>query len=86
MLLGILEAQGFRRVHAGITLPNHASSSFHRSMGFERVGVYRRVGWKLGAWHDVEWLARALGNEDDSAPAEPIPFAQLRERAGGIGL
>ncbi len=85
-LLAILEAQGFRRAHAGITLPNPASSSFHRSMGFERVGVYRRVGWKFGAWHDVEWLARPLGADDDSAPSEPIPFAQFRERDSAIGL
>ena len=36
VLLGVLAAQGFRRAHGGgITLPNEASSSFHRAMGFE---------------------------------------------------
>ena len=24
-------------------------------MGFRPVGVYRAVGYKLGAWHDVGW-------------------------------
>jgi len=39
-------------------------------MGFEPVGVYRRIGWKLGSWHDVAWVQRALGVERDP-PAEP---------------
>ncbi len=48
-----------------MTLPNEASVGLHRVMGFEPVGVYRRIGWKLGAWHDVAWMQRALGVEHD---------------------
>jgi phosphinothricin acetyltransferase len=53
---------------AGMTLPNEASAGLHRAMGFEPVGVYRRIGWKLGAWHDVAWMQRALGAGHDSPP------------------
>jgi len=27
----------------------------HRRLGFEHVGVYKQVGFKAGAWHDVSW-------------------------------
>jgi L-amino acid N-acyltransferase YncA len=65
-----LAARGYRMAVAGMTLPNEASAGLHRAMGFEPVGVYRRIGWKLGAWHDVAWLQRPLGIEQDP-PAEP---------------
>ncbi len=64
-----LTARGYLMAVAGMTLPNDASAGLHRAMGFEPVGVYRRVGWKLGAWHDVAWMQRALGVERDP-PAE----------------
>jgi hypothetical protein len=35
------------------------------------VGVYRRIGWKAGAWHDVMWLQLELVPATDTAPAEP---------------
>jgi len=78
-LFEILERQRFRRAYAGIALPNDASVLLHRAMGFEEVGVYRRVGWKLGRWLDVMWLGRNIGADVDdvTTPAEPIPFSSL---------
>jgi L-amino acid N-acyltransferase YncA len=43
-----LAARGYRMAVAGMTLPNEASAGLHRAMGFEPVGVYRRIGWKRG--------------------------------------
>jgi L-amino acid N-acyltransferase YncA len=68
-LLERLAARGYRMAVAGMTLPNEASVGLHRVMGFELVGVYRRIGWKLGAWHDVAWMQRALGVEYDLPPS-----------------
>jgi phosphinothricin acetyltransferase len=76
-LLAVLERQRFRRAYAGIALPNAASEALHRAAGFVPVAVYRRVGWKVGAWHDVAWFERALGPDDDGVPAEPIPLPDL---------
>lgn len=59
-LLEELARKGFCNAVAGITLPNEASVAFHRSLGFEPVGVFTAVGRKFGAWHDVAWLQRRL--------------------------
>lgn len=75
-LLRILEARGFRRVFAGIALPNDASIALHTALGFMPVGVYHDVGYKLGAWRGVAWFERPL-TETDSAPDEPIPLPRL---------
>ncbi|MEV4423028.1 N-acetyltransferase family protein [Patulibacter sp. NPDC049589] len=69
-LLERLAARGFRTVLAGMTVPNDASAGLHRAMGFEPAGLYRQVGWKHGAWHDVQWLQRAPFPGDDP-PVEP---------------
>ncbi|MCW5951538.1 MAG: N-acetyltransferase [Propionibacteriaceae bacterium] len=65
-LLPLLGERGYRRALARIALPNPASIAFHHRFGFTESGVLRRVGWKLGAWHDVAYLQRDLG--DPTAP------------------
>lgn len=59
-LLPALKAKGLHAAFAGIALPNAASIALHEAMGFSPVGVYREVGWKLGAWRDVGWWQRLL--------------------------
>jgi phosphinothricin acetyltransferase len=65
-----LAARGHRTALAGIALPNEASVGLHRALGFEIAGTYRRVGWKLGRWHDVAWYQRPL--VDDDGPPAPV--------------
>jgi len=75
-LLADLDGYGYRLALAGVTLPNPASVALHEAMGFEPVGVYRGVGYKLGAWHDVGWWQRTLGagTADHPAPlGRPCP-------------
>src|SRR6516162_9535624 len=59
-LLALLPLQGYVNAYAGVTLPNPASVGLHLAMGFAAVGVYRQVGFKFGAWHDVAWFQRPL--------------------------
>jgi len=68
-LLSRLGGRGYRRAFAAITQPNEASNAFHRSMGFQDVGLYRGVEWKLGSWHDVAWMQLDLPGPAD--PADP---------------
>jgi L-amino acid N-acyltransferase YncA len=66
-LFELLRARGLRTLCAGVALPNDASDGLHRALGFTEVGVYRRIGWKFGSWHDVRWWQLQLG--DGSPPA-----------------
>ena len=59
-LLPALTSRGFHAAFAGVALPNPASIALHRAAGFQPVGVYREVGYKLGRWHDVSWWQRLL--------------------------
>jgi phosphinothricin acetyltransferase len=59
-LIEACAAAGFHTLVGGIVLPNAASVALHASAGFERVGVFREVGFKLGAWRDVAWYQKML--------------------------
>ena len=69
-LLTLLRQQGFHVACGGVTLPNDASVRLHEALGFEAVGVYRAIGYKAGAWHDVGWWQLRL-ERIDGPPAEP---------------
>ena len=80
VLLPMLLSQGFVNVYAGIAMPNRASVALHESIGMRRIGVYERVGYKLGAWLDVAWYGMRIA-DPPVPPAEPIPLPELPERA-----
>jgi L-amino acid N-acyltransferase YncA len=73
-LFELLRRQRLHSAIAGVTLPNEASIGLHRALGFEHVGTYRSIGWKLGAWRDVSWwqLGLAPGGQGEDAPPEPL--------------
>jgi L-amino acid N-acyltransferase YncA len=89
-LLGILGDLGYYSAFAGIALPNPASVALHESLGFHQIGIYRKVGYKLGAWHDVGWWQREL-REYGANPTPPrsmteyLNSSQLRNRLSGAG-
>jgi phosphinothricin acetyltransferase len=74
-LLSILRRQGFHMAYAGIALPNAGSVGLHEAMGFRPIGVYPKVGYKLGDWRDVGWWALEL--QPIGEPSEPVPFPEL---------
>jgi L-amino acid N-acyltransferase YncA len=71
-LFNRLRDQGLVKAYAGILVPNPSSQAFHEAMGFTLVGIYRKVGYKLGAWRDVGWWELTLLPQAAS-PAEPKP-------------
>jgi phosphinothricin acetyltransferase len=78
-LFAILAAQGYFNAYAGIALPNPASVRLHESVGFEMIGVYRRVGYKLGCWCDVGWWQRSLQAHRE-APHDPLQLCEVLAR------
>jgi phosphinothricin acetyltransferase len=71
-LFALLRHQGFVNAYAGIALPNEASVLFHQSFGFKKIGIYEKVGFKNGAWHDVGWWQLFLRTPD--TPCGPPHF------------
>lgn len=71
-LFELLRDQRLLIACAGITLPNEASVGLHESLGFVAVGIYRKIGWKAGAWHDVGWWQLELGERTGGVPQEPL--------------
>ena len=65
---------GYYQAFAGITLPNEASVALHESVGFERIAVYRNVGFKHGAWRDVGVWQKTL-QALRTPPQAPRAFA-----------
>lgn len=59
-LLEELARRGFHSAVAGVTLPNDASVALHRAFGFRSVGVFEDAGFKLGAWHAIEFFQKPL--------------------------
>jgi L-amino acid N-acyltransferase YncA len=84
-LLSLLTAQGYRQAMGGIALPNEASVRLHEGCGFTLVGVYRAVGWKFGAWHDVAWWQRPLAGAD-GPPAAPTLLTELAPATLAVAL
>ena len=78
-LFAILAAQGYFNAYAGIALPNPGSVALHESVGFKALGVYKRVGYKLGAWHDVGWWQLLL-RAHEASPSEPLDLTTVRSR------
>src|SRR3712207_5676700 len=80
-LFAALTLQGFYNAYAGATLPNPASVGLHEAVGFRPVGVYRGVGYKMGAWHDVRWWELSL-RERVIDPDPPLDLSQVKGSEG----
>lgn len=75
-LFALLRHLGYRQATAGITLPNPASVGLHTAFGFAPVGVYRHIGYKMGAWHDVGWYQAEI-QPATPHPADPRSIREL---------
>ena len=62
-----LDAKGFRRAYAGISLPNAASVALHQAIGFEPIGVFPEAGYKFERWHDMSLWQRRIRCNDSLA-------------------
>lgn len=91
-LFQLLEKQGYINAYAGIALPNAASEALHRSFQFEPIGVYEKVGYKMGQWIDVAWWHKQLNDypyPDAKAsstwePPDPIAIDALEPETNRI--
>jgi phosphinothricin acetyltransferase len=75
-LFAILKLQGFFNVYAGVLMSNEKSVKFHQRLGFYAVGIFRNIGYKLGAWHSNLWLQLHLDEHIDEPPY-PKAFPEI---------
>jgi L-amino acid N-acyltransferase YncA len=75
-LFSILRLQGYYNVYAGISLPNEKSVGFHKAMGFEEIGIYKKTGYKQGSWHNTAWFQLHL-SEHKEEPVIPGKITEL---------
>ncbi len=52
--------RGLHTIIAGIDATNEASLRLHAKFGFERVALFREVGWKFERWLDLAFLQLML--------------------------
>jgi phosphinothricin acetyltransferase len=77
-LFPIFRAQNYSKAIAGITLPNAGSVGLHEAVGFRPIGVFPKIGYKLGNWLDVGWWQLDLAPEPEHPP-EPLDFSTIRD-------
>jgi len=77
-LFELMKLQGYVNVYAGVGLPNIKSEAFHLSMGFYEVGIFKKIGYKHGAWHDTRWFQIHLMEH----PANPEFPKKMNEVSG----
>jgi phosphinothricin acetyltransferase len=58
-LFELLARQDVHRMVAGIAQPNEPSNALHARFGFELIGTFTEVGFKLGRYWDVRWWGRS---------------------------
>lgn len=74
-LMAVLRVQGFQNAYAGITLPNPGSVALHTKLGFRHLGVFEKIGFKNGEWHDVLWMhAEIAPKMSCPQPPQPLPL------------
>ncbi|HDS1679003.1 TPA: N-acetyltransferase [Pseudomonas putida] len=73
VLLPVLKQLGYRSAYAGISLPNQGSVGLHERLGFQHIGTFPQVGFKLNAWHDVGYWRFDFG-DDSLRPEAPTAF------------
>jgi phosphinothricin acetyltransferase len=73
MLLELLRLQNVQNVYGCVTSPNIKSEGLHSRFGFEKVGTYRKTGYKFGSWLDVMWFEKNIGEHEK----DPEPFTGI---------
>lgn len=61
-LLARLRDGGYHSAIGGIAQPNAASVALHEKLGFEKVALFREVGFKFDRWVDVGYWELKLSD------------------------
>lgn len=76
-LFNILKLQGYYTLYANVLSTNIGSCKFHKAMGFEEIGIYRNIGYKLGQWQSNLGMQYFL-QEHNKEPKAPLPISSIK--------
>jgi L-amino acid N-acyltransferase YncA len=77
-LFDMMKLQGYYSIYASILSTNTASVAFHRAVGFEDIGLFKNIGYKLGEWHSNIWMQYFL-QAHKPEPHTPTPAPELMD-------
>jgi phosphinothricin acetyltransferase len=75
-LFEILKMQGYFTAFAGVLVTNKKSVEFHRAMGFEDIGLFKNIGFKLGEWHTNLWMQYEIQKPIFNPPV-PVDIGEI---------
>lgn len=84
-LIAILRAQGYCMAIGVIALPNPASIRAHEALGFRKIGIFEKVGFKANHWRDTGWWQLEL-RPMPASPQPPRPIVELAQSADFVRL
>lgn len=56
---------------------DNASTLFHEHLGYTKAAHFTKCGYKFGAWYDMVWMEKMLGEHPD-APEPMIPLSEMQ--------
>ena len=66
-----LKEKGIKNLYACIASPNQVdkylnnnSEEFHNHMGYKRIGLFTKCGYKFNTWYDMIWMEKIIGNHN----------------------
>ncbi|UTY39803.1 GNAT family N-acetyltransferase [Allocoprobacillus halotolerans] len=85
-MLALLKAMHIQHVYACITHPNIKSEKFHETFDFTYIGCFHHAGFKFNQWHDVIWMEKTIGDEENVQPVIPFPSLSREQIESCLGL
>ncbi len=55
---------------------DNTSTAFHTRLGYTKVAHFTKCGYKFGAWYDMIWMEKMLGEHPDT-PDPLIPVTEI---------
>lgn len=69
-LIALLKKQGYYNAFALVTGSNRQSNNFHKALGFTKMGIEKRTGYKFGQWLDLDYWVLPL--QDGEGEPQPV--------------
>ena len=81
-LIALLKKQGYYNAFALVTGNNRQSNTFHKALGFTKMGVEKRTGYKFGQWLDLDYWVLPL--HDGEGEPQPVRKVLTAEEIGEV--